>query len=81
MGIVLYGPIVVKYLKGERERDRGVGKRSSELLFYEVIKEEVCEIRLPQLFSHPLPGTVSGNVSFCIVCIAFSAFRARYHLE
>ena len=27
------------------------------------------------------PGTVSGKVSFCIVCIAFSAFRARYHLE
>ena len=27
------------------------------------------------------PGTVSGNVSFCIVCIAFRALRARYHLD
>ena len=27
------------------------------------------------------PGTVSGKVSFCIVCIAFSALRARYHLK
>ena len=28
-----------------------------------------------------LPGTVSGKVSFCIVCIAFNAFRALYHLK
>ena len=28
-----------------------------------------------------LPGTVSGKVSFCIVCIAFKAFNALYHLK
>ena len=28
-----------------------------------------------------LPGTHSGKVSFCMVCIAFSAFSARYHLS
>ena len=28
-----------------------------------------------------LPGTVSGKVSFCMVCIAFNALRALYHLK
>ena len=38
-------------------------------------------IIIPTMVSWGSPGTVSGNVSFCIVCIAFRALRARYHLD
>ena len=38
-------------------------------------------IIITTMASRGSPGTVSGNVSFCIVCIAFRALRARYHLD
>ena len=63
--------------------------RAAKLLHFmwSSIRNRVTQIRFivftesfKKIFGCCLPGTVSGNVSFCIVCIAFRAFRARYHL-
>ena len=53
------------------------------IIFLFVICFSVCNERSESdgQWQGVLPGTVSGKVSFCMVCIAFNALRALYHLK